>query len=89
MRRMVQKLGSSTERSKDPTTHTSTPKSMEEVDAEVMKADKEVELFQTMTIMSLNMGNLTLEVNTLNNNLVIGEKEEVVLQEKLDKERDF
>jgi hypothetical protein len=62
---------------------------MEEVDAEVMKADKEVELFQTMTIMSLNMGNLTLEVNTLNNNLVIGEKEEVVLQEKLDKERDF
>jgi hypothetical protein len=35
------------------------------------------------------MGNLTLEVNTLNNKLVIWEKEKVVLQEKLDKERDF
>ncbi len=33
------------------------------------------------------MGNLTLEVNTLKNRLVTGEKEEkVVLQEELDKE---
>ncbi len=86
---MVQELGSSTKGSKDPTTHTSTPKSMEEVVAKVMKANKVVELFQTMAIMSLNMGNLTLEVNTLNNKLVIWEKEKVVLQEKLDKERDF
>jgi len=34
------------------------------------------------------MGNLTLEVNTLKNRLAIGEKEKVVLQEELDKERD-
>jgi hypothetical protein len=39
--------------------------------------------------MNLNMGNLTLEVNNLNNILAIGEKEKVVLQEELDKERDF
>jgi hypothetical protein len=40
-----------------------------------------------MAIVSLNMGNLTLEVNTLKNRLVTGEKEEkVVLQEELDKE---
>ncbi len=44
-RRMVQKLGSSVERSKDPTTQISTPKSMEEVVVEVMKVDKVVDLF--------------------------------------------
>jgi hypothetical protein len=32
---------------------------------------------------------LTLEINTLKNILAIGEKEKVVLQEELDKERDF
>jgi hypothetical protein len=42
-----------------------------------------------MAIVNLNMGNLTLEVNTLKNRLVIGEKEKVVLQEELDKEKDF
>ncbi len=35
------------------------------------------------------MGNLTLEVNTLKNILVLGEKEKAVLQEELDKEREF
>jgi hypothetical protein len=45
LREMVQELGSSTKGSKDPTTHTSTPKSMEEVVAKVMKANKVVELF--------------------------------------------
>jgi hypothetical protein len=52
---------------------------VEEVVGEVMKEDKAIELFQTMAILSLNMGNLTLEVNTLKNILVIGEKEKVVL----------
>ncbi len=37
-----------------------------------------------MAIVNLNMGNLTLEVNTLKNKLVTGEKEKVVLQEELD-----
>ncbi len=62
---------------------------MEEVVGEVMKEDKAVELFRTMAIVSLNMGNLTLEVNTLKNILVIGEKEKVMLKEELDKEREF
>jgi hypothetical protein len=42
-----------------------------------------------MAIVNLNMGNLTLEVNTLNNRLVMGEKEKAILQKELDKERDF
>ncbi len=54
-----------------------------------MKAYKAVELFQTMVIVSLNMGNLTLEVNTLKNILVTREKEKAMLQEELDKERKF
>ncbi len=55
---------------------------MEEVAIEVMKANKTTELFQTMAIMSLNMGNLTLEVNTLKNIFVIREKEQAILQEE-------
>jgi hypothetical protein len=78
-RRIVQELGKSVEGSRDPMTQTSTPKSMEEVATKVMKVDKVAELFQTMAIISLNMGNLTLEVNILNNKLLIGEKEKVVL----------
>jgi hypothetical protein len=62
---------------------------MEEVVTEVMKVDKAIRLFQTMPIMSLNMGNLTLGVNTLQNGLVAGEKEKAMLQEELDKEKDF
>ncbi len=45
---------------------------MEEVDAELIKANKLIELFHTMAIVSLNMGNLTLGENTLNNKLAIG-----------------
>ncbi len=86
---MVQELGSFVEGSITPMTHTSTPKSMEEVVAEVMKVDKVIELFQTMAIVSLNMGNLTLEVNALKNRLATGEKEKVVLWEELDKEKDI
>ncbi len=41
-------------------TQTSTPKSMEEVAIKVMKVDKTIELFQTMAIVSLNMGDLIL-----------------------------
>ncbi len=35
------------------------------------------------------MGNLTLEVNTLKNRLVMREKEKAMLHEELDKEKDF
>jgi hypothetical protein len=64
---------------------------VEEVTTEVMKANKVVELFQTMTIMSLNMGNLILEVDILKKKLVTKEKEKekAVLQEELDEEREF
>ncbi len=82
-RRMVQKLGSFVEGSGDLMTWTSTPKSVEEVATKVMKAYKVLELFQTMAIVSLNMGNLTIEVNTLKNRLVMGEKEKIVLMRNL------
>jgi hypothetical protein len=52
---------------------------VEEVVAKVMQANKVVELFQIMAIVSLNMGNLTLEVNNLKNRLAIGEKEKAIL----------
>ncbi len=72
-------MGSFTKGSRNPSTQTSTPKSMEEVVTKVMYANKVIELFQTMAFVSLNMGNLTLEVNSLKNRLVIGEKEKAVL----------
>jgi hypothetical protein len=59
---MVQELGSSTEGSRDPMTQTNTPKLVEEVVVKVMKVDKVVMLFQTMVIMSLNMGNFDFGV---------------------------
>jgi hypothetical protein len=86
---MVWELGSSVEGSKDPTTQTNTSKSTEEVITKIMKVNKATELFQTMVIVSLNMGNLTLEVNALKNRLAMGAKEKAMLQEELDKERDF
>jgi hypothetical protein len=52
---------------------------VEEVIAEVMQANKAVELFQTMAIVNMNMGNLTLEVNNSKNKLATREKEKVVL----------
>jgi hypothetical protein len=61
---------------------------VEEVVAKIMKADKVVELFQTMAIMTLNMGNLTLEVNTLKNRLATREKDKTMLTQELD-ERNF
>jgi hypothetical protein len=62
---------------------------MEEIVVEVMKANKVAKLFQTMAIMSLNMGNLILKVNILKNKLATREKEKAVLQAELDKERNF
>ncbi len=76
---MVQELTSFIKRFGDPTTRTNTPKFVEEVDAEIMKIKKTVELFQTMAIVNLNMGNLSLELNTLKNKLVAREKEKAVL----------
>jgi hypothetical protein len=62
---------------------------MKEVAIEVMKVDKVIELFQTMVIVNMNMGNLILEVNILNNRLVMGEKEKEMLHEELNKEKKF
>ncbi len=86
---LIQELGSYAEGSKNPTTHTSRPKSMDEVVEEVMQAYKVIELFQTMIIVSMNLGNLNLEVSSLKNRLVTKEKEKAILQVELDKEMDF
>jgi hypothetical protein len=50
---------------------------MEAIVVEIMKVYKVIELFQT--IVSLNMGNWTLKVNTLKNRLITREKEKVML----------
>jgi hypothetical protein len=44
-----------------------------------MQTYKAVELFQTMTIVSLNMGNWNLEVNNLKNILATKNKEHAIL----------
>jgi regulator of replication initiation timing len=62
---------------------------LEEVVAKVMQVDKAVESFQTMAIMSLNMGNLNLEVSNLKNILTTKMKEKVILQMKLAKDKHF
>jgi hypothetical protein len=62
---------------------------VEEVAIEVMQVDNAVQLFQTMAIVNLNMGTLNLEVSNLKNRLATKEKEKVVLQVKLNKEKDF
>ncbi len=59
-------------------TQISALKFVEEVIVKIMQANKVVELFQTMVIVSSNMGNLTLEVNNLNYRLVIGEANAVL-----------
>jgi hypothetical protein len=66
-----------------------TPKSIEEVVAEVMQAYKTIKLSQTMAIVSLNTRNLNLEVNSVKNRLATWEKEKAIVQEELDKEKDF
>ncbi len=86
---MVQEMGSYVDGSKNTMTQTNTLESVEEVATEVMQVDKGIELFQTMAIVNLNMENLILEVNNLKNRLATREKEKVVLQEELDKERNF
>ncbi len=68
--RLVQEMGSFTKGSKNPTTQTNTLKSVEEIAAKVMQVSKTIELFKTMAIVSLNMGNLNLEVSNLKNRLV-------------------
>jgi len=67
--KLVQELGSFTKGSKNPTTQINTPKYVEEVTMEVMQANKAIELLLAMAIVSLNMGNLNLEVNNLKNRL--------------------
>jgi hypothetical protein len=42
-----------------------------------------------MAIVSMNVGNFNLEVSNLNNRLATKEKEKVILQVKLDMERNF
>jgi predicted metallopeptidase len=62
---------------------------MEEVATKIMKVNKATKLFQTMAIMNLNMGYLTLEINILKNRLITREKAKIMLHEELDKERNF
>jgi hypothetical protein len=62
---------------------------VEKVVIEVMQAYKVIEFFQTMAIITLNMGNLNLELRSLKNKLTTKEKEKVILHEELNKEREF
>ncbi len=76
---LIQELGSSIEGSKNLMTQTNTPKYVEKVVIKVMHVDRTTKLFQTMTIMSLNMGNLNLEVSNLKNKLATEDKDKAIL----------
>jgi hypothetical protein len=52
---------------------------MDKVAAEVMQVEKVAELFWTMAIVNLNMGNLYLEVSNLKNRFATKEKEKAIL----------
>jgi hypothetical protein len=52
---------------------------VDEVAAKVMQVDKVVKLFQTMAIVSLNMGNINLKVRSLKNRLAVEKKEKAIL----------
>jgi len=52
---------------------------MDKVVTKVMQANKVTKLFQTMAIVSLNMGNLNLEVSSLKNKLATKKKEKAIL----------
>ncbi len=62
---------------------------MEKEVVKMIQIIKATELFETMAIVNLNMGNLNLEMNSLKNILAIAQKEKATLQEELGKERDF
>jgi len=62
---------------------------VEEVAIEVMKSYMVIELFQTMLIVSLNMGKFDSGGKYFEDYKAKKEREKVVLQEELDKERDF
>jgi hypothetical protein len=62
---------------------------VDEVVAKVMLGNKVAKLFQIVAIMSLNTGNLNLEVSNLKNKLATKEKGKAILQVELDKERGF
>jgi len=51
---------------------------VEVVVIEVMQVNKVAKLFQTMAIVSLNMGNLNLEVSSLKNKLAMKEEESLI-----------
>jgi hypothetical protein len=52
---------------------------LEEVAKKVMQANKVIESFQIMAIVSLNMGNLIIKVKNSKNRLVTREKEKASL----------
>lgn len=49
---------------KEETPHNLTPKSIKQMAKDILTCNKIVEMFQTMAIISLIMGNLSLEVQS-------------------------
>ncbi len=69
---------------REKTPHNLTPKSIKQMVEEVLEGIINVEMFQTMATISLIMGNLGLEVQSLENRLTImeGEKQGLLKQMK-------
>jgi hypothetical protein len=72
---MKDKVVSSKEESRGKTPQIFTPKCVEDITIDVMGSNKTIEMFQTMAIVSLKMGNLGLEMESLETKLTMVEGE--------------
>jgi hypothetical protein len=70
---MKDKVVSSKEGSRGKTQQIFTPKYVEDIITNVMESNKSTEMFQAMAIVSLNMGNLGLKVESLETKLTMVE----------------
>ncbi len=75
---------SSRKGSKKPTPHNFTRKSMEDLIAKIMEANKITKMFQVMAVINYKMSNLGLQINTLTN-ILLGAKQENQELQKLRK----
>ncbi len=76
---------SSREGSKKPTPHNLKSKSIEDLIAKIMEANKITKMFQVMVVVNYKMGNLGLQISILKNRLLSAKQENQELQKSMKK----
>lgn len=85
---MWDRVMSSRDKSREETPQNLTPKFVEDMVARVLKNNKIVKMFQAMAIVSLKMGNLGLEVHSLNIRLTTLQGKKQGLLRQMQKEQE-